>query len=109
MKLGILGSGEVAKTLAGGFLKHGHEAMLGTRDAAKLAGWSKQNPRGRIGSFREAAAFGEVVVLAVKGGTVDIRVHASVPRGRQECDVTVDALAPGRIDTGDGSTVTLRR
>ena len=29
MNVGILGSGDVAKSLAGGFLNHGHEAMLG--------------------------------------------------------------------------------
>jgi predicted dinucleotide-binding enzyme len=42
MKVGILGSGEVAKTLAGGFLKYGHDVMLGTRDVAKLrrVSWS---------------------------------------------------------------------
>lgn len=67
MKVGILGSGEVAKSLAGGFLKHGHEVMLGTRAPAKLADWAKKNPRGRVGSFAEAAKFGGVVVLAVKG------------------------------------------
>ncbi len=67
MKVGILGSGTVATTLAGGFVKHGHEVMLGTRTAAKLADWSKKNPKGHIGSFSEAAKFGELVVLAVKG------------------------------------------
>ena len=67
MKVGILGSGDVAKTLASGFLKHDHEVMLGTRDSAKLADWAKQNARGRVGSFAEAAKFGELVVLAVKG------------------------------------------
>ena len=48
MKVGILGSGDVAKALAGGFLKHGHDVMLGTRTPAKLADWVKQNPKGRI-------------------------------------------------------------
>lgn len=67
MKIGVLGSGDVAKVLAGGFLKHGHDTMVGTRDSAKLAGWAAQNPSGRVGSFSETAAFGEVVVLAVKG------------------------------------------
>lgn len=67
MKIGVLGSGEVAKVLAAGFLKHGHDTMLGTRDRAKLADWSAKNPRGRVGGFAEAAAFGELVVLAVKG------------------------------------------
>jgi predicted dinucleotide-binding enzyme len=67
MKVGILGSGDVAKVLAGGFLKHGHEVLMGTRSPAKLADWATQNPKGRIGSFAEAAKFAELMVLAVKG------------------------------------------
>src|SRR5947208_15568971 len=67
MKAGILGSGDVGKALAVGFLKHGHEVMLGTREPAKVADWLKQNAKARVGSFAETAKFGEVVVLAVKG------------------------------------------
>jgi predicted dinucleotide-binding enzyme len=67
MKVGVLGSGDVAKALAGGFLKHGHEAMLGTRTVDKLADWARQNPKGRVGSFADAARFADLVVLAVKG------------------------------------------
>jgi 8-hydroxy-5-deazaflavin:NADPH oxidoreductase len=67
VKIGVLGSGDVAKVLASGFLKHGHATMVGTRDSAKLAKWASQNRSGRVGSFSETAAFGEVVVLAVKG------------------------------------------
>jgi len=67
MNVGIIGSGDVAKALARGFLQHGHQVMLGTREAAKLADWSKENPKGQIGSFAAAAKFGELVVLAVKG------------------------------------------
>lgn len=67
MNVGIIGSGPVAQSLGAGFLKHGHAVMLGTRDAAKLAQWHAEHAAARIGSFAEAAAFGEVVVLAVKG------------------------------------------
>ncbi len=67
MKIGVLGSGDVAKTLAAGFLKHGHAVMMGTRETGKLADWQRENSKGRLGSFADAAAFGEVVVLAVKG------------------------------------------
>ena len=67
MKMGILGSGEVAKTLASGFLQHGHEVRLGTRTPAKLAAWATAHPNASIASFSEAAGFGEVVVLAAKG------------------------------------------
>jgi predicted dinucleotide-binding enzyme len=67
MKIGVIGSGVVAQTLAAGFLKHGHEVVIGTREPAKLADWNKANATARVGSFAAAAQFGEVVVLAVKG------------------------------------------
>jgi predicted dinucleotide-binding enzyme len=67
MKVGILGSGEVAKSLGTGFLKYGHDVMLGTRSSSKLSDWMAKNSRGKTGSLAETAAFGEVVVLAVKG------------------------------------------
>ena len=67
MKVGVLGSGDVAKALAEGFIKHGHQTMIGTRDAAKLAEWQRSNPKAQVGSFSETAAFGEVLALAVKG------------------------------------------
>src|SRR5262245_58772953 len=67
MKIGILGSGDVAKALAGGFLKHGHDVVMGTRDPAKLGDWLARQRGIQARSFSEAAKFGEVVVLAVKG------------------------------------------
>ncbi len=67
MKVGIIGSGDVAKALGGGFLKHGHEVMMGTRSPGKLADWASKNPSARVGSFSEAAKFAELAVLAVKG------------------------------------------
>lgn len=66
-KIAILGSGAVAKMLATGFINHGYEVMVGTRDLSKLEHWKSTHPTGRIGSFAEAAAFGESIVLAVKG------------------------------------------
>jgi 8-hydroxy-5-deazaflavin:NADPH oxidoreductase len=68
MKIGIIGSGSVAQTLGAGFIKHGHEVMLGTRDPAKLKDWLAKNPKAKAGSNAEAAKFGEAIVLAVLGG-----------------------------------------
>ena len=67
MKVGLLGSGDVAKTLAEGFLKHGHSVKVGSRNPAKLADWAAQTQGATVGTFGEAAAFGELVMLAVKG------------------------------------------
>lgn len=77
MKIGIVGSGVVAQTLASGFLKHGHEVVVGTRDPAKLADWAKENPNGKIGSFTDAAKFAEMAVLAVKGGAAAAALRAA--------------------------------
>jgi 8-hydroxy-5-deazaflavin:NADPH oxidoreductase len=67
MKIGVLGSGEVARVLASGFLKHGHRVTIGSSKPDKLADWAQQNPTGQTGTFADAAAFGELLVLAVKG------------------------------------------
>lgn len=67
MKVGILGSGEVAQSLGSGFLNHGHTVVLGTRDPAKLSDWLAGKSGARVASVADAAAFGELVVLAVKG------------------------------------------
>ncbi len=67
-KIGIIGSGAVAKMLGNGFLKHNYEVMLGTRDASKLDEWrAEAGEKALVGSFKEAATFGDIVVLAVKG------------------------------------------
>jgi hypothetical protein len=66
MRIGVVGSGEVGTTLAAGFAKHGHAVTIGARTPAKLAEWSEQHPEIRIGTLAAAAAFGELIVLAVK-------------------------------------------
>lgn len=68
MRIGILGSGDVAQALGSGFLAKGDEVMLGTRDAGKLSEWkSKNGERASVGSFAEAARFGEMIVIATHG------------------------------------------
>ena len=67
MRIGILGSGDVGRALGKGFADLGHEVMLGTRDPNqdKVKTWVAQaGPGARAGTFAEAAAFGEIAVLA---------------------------------------------
>lgn len=93
MKIGILGSGDVAKTLADGFIEHHHEVMLGTRDARKLADWNARNPEARIAGFDAAAEFADVIVLAVKGSAAGAALRAagaSNLRGK----IVIDATNP---------------
>ncbi len=68
MKIGILGSGQVAQVLGSGFIKHGHSVMLGTRDKSKLNDWkTKAGAQASVGSFQETAQYGELLVLSSKG------------------------------------------
>lgn len=67
-KIGIIGSGQVGQALARGFLDRGDQVMLGSRDPSKLADWkARQNGAGQTGNFEETAAFGDIIVLAVRG------------------------------------------
>lgn len=92
-KIGILGSGAVAKVLASGFLKHGHEVMVGTRTLSKLDEWKAANTKGKTGSFEEAAAFGDIIVLAVKG-TVAAEVLNIAGRQNLGGKTIIDATNP---------------
>lgn len=68
-KIGILGSGIVAKMLGSGLIKHGYSVTLGTRDTEKLSEWKSGEGKGAgVETFAEAAAFGEILILAVSGG-----------------------------------------
>ncbi len=81
MQIGILGTGIVGQTLGLKLVQLGHSVMLGTRDpsnlnepkgrgesARALADWLAQaGPSASIGTFRDAAAFGELVVNALSG------------------------------------------
>jgi 8-hydroxy-5-deazaflavin:NADPH oxidoreductase len=93
MKVGVIGSGSVGQTLAAGFIKHGHETMIGTREPAKLADWLKANPKAKVGSMSETAAFGEVVVLAVKGSIAGEALRAA-GSGNLEAKTLIDACNP---------------
>lgn len=71
-KVGVIGSGQVGETLANGFLKHGYEVMRGSRDPGKLSAWKNgAGAKASAGTFEQAARFGDIVVLSVKGGSAE--------------------------------------
>src|SRR5882762_2045251 len=66
-KIGILGTGDVGRILAAGFVSRGHEVKIGSREPEgdKIQKWVKETgARASAGTFAEAATFGEIVVLA---------------------------------------------
>ncbi|MGA9840367.1 MAG: NAD(P)-binding domain-containing protein [Thermoplasmata archaeon] len=70
MRVGILGSGPVGQTLGTAFAAHGHDVRLGSKtpDKPELVTW-KSEAQGTVstGTFAEAAAYGELLVLCCLG------------------------------------------
>jgi predicted dinucleotide-binding enzyme len=66
MKIGVIGSGRIGTTLGGLWAKAGHEVMFSDRDPeqAKRA-MQTAGPRARVGSVKEAASFGDAILIAV--------------------------------------------
>jgi predicted dinucleotide-binding enzyme len=102
-KMGILGSGAVGQVLADGFLKHGHEVTRGSREASKLDAWVGQaGERARAGTFAAAAAWADVLVLAVKGSAAETVLElagAENLEGKVIIDTT-NPIADGPPDHG---------
>ncbi|MEM9009968.1 MAG: NAD(P)-binding domain-containing protein [Pseudomonadota bacterium] len=68
MKIGVLGTGMVGRALASKLASLGHEVMMGARARGneKASAWATEN-KGQVGSFADAGAFGELVVVATLG------------------------------------------
>ena len=89
-KVGIIGSGDVGKTLAKGFLKHGYQVAIGSDHTEKLAEFKRENPQIETATFEQAAQSGDIVVLCVKG-TVAEKIIDKVKRhlsGKTVIDTT---------------------
>ena len=67
VKIGILGSGDVGKTLAKGFLKYDYQVMIGSDHVEKLEEFKKENSKMETGTFEQSAQWADLVVLCVKG------------------------------------------
>lgn len=96
MKIGVLGTGDVGKALGKAFLALGHEVMMGSRSASHegAVAWAKEAGAGAsIGTFADAAAFGELMVLATLGAANEAVLQSAGPdnfRGK----VVIDATNP---------------
>ncbi|MBL3527193.1 MAG: NADPH-dependent F420 reductase [gamma proteobacterium endosymbiont of Lamellibrachia anaximandri] len=101
MKIGILGTGGVGRVLGAGFAGRGHEVMIGTRDPAaqKVQDWLEQTGHdARAGTFAEAAAFGEVVVVAIGWPHLQ-NVIELAGAGNFAGKLVMDATNPLRFET----------
>jgi predicted dinucleotide-binding enzyme len=90
VKVGILGSGEVGKALAKGFLKNGYQVAIGSDHPEKLTEFKRENPEMETVTFEQAAQSGDIVVVCVKG-TVAEKIVEKVKRhltGKTVIDTT---------------------
>jgi len=94
MRIGVLGTGDVGKALGRGFITLGHDVTIGSRSATneKAVAWSKgMGPKASVGTFADAAAFGDVVVLATLGLANETALRSAGPekfRGKVVIDTT---------------------
>lgn len=87
-----MGSGDVGKKLGDSFVDLGHSVKIGTREASKLAEWaSKHGTRASAGSFADAAAFGDIIVIATSWAGTASALDMANPKnmaGKIVIDVT---------------------
>ncbi len=102
MRIGVLGSGEVGRTMARGFHVRGHDVVIGSRDANKpeLREWLEGDGAGiRPVTFAEAAAHGELLVLAVLGNAAEEAIAEAGPENFAG-KVVIDAMNPLDFSAG---------
>jgi predicted dinucleotide-binding enzyme len=113
-KVGVFGTGNVGQVLATGMLGLGHEVMLAGREASneKALAWAKKNgERASVGTFADAAAFGEIIILATLWTGTENALKLAGPerlRGKLVIDATNPlamgptgpSLAIGHTDSG---------
>jgi predicted dinucleotide-binding enzyme len=95
-RVGVLGTGEVGRRLAAGFRGRGHEVTIGSRDPDKpeLREWLSGEGAGiQAGTFADAAATGELVVLAVLGDAAEQAIAEASPENFAG-KVVIDAMNP---------------
>ncbi|TCC21249.1 NADPH-dependent F420 reductase [Kribbella sindirgiensis] len=86
MRIGTLGNGLMAEALASQWVKAGHDVMVGGRSADKAVEVAKR-VGATAGTLEEAAAYGDVVLLAVPA-EVAVEVAGLVPAGTTLIDCT---------------------
>ena len=122
MKIGILGTGGVGRTLAAKLSDDGHEVMIGTRNIADTMAksepdgmgnppfkeWQKQNLKVKLVTFAEASKFGEIIFLATFGDVTKMAIDLA---GKENFNgkLVVDSTNPLDFSKGvpPGFTVTL--
>ena len=118
MRLAILGTGIVGKTISARLSGLGHEVMVGTRNPEQtisrtepdnyggppFSAWQEEHPEVQLGTFSEAATHGEIVVNAT-AGAVSLDVLALAGEDNLNGKILIDISNP--LDFSKGMPPTL--
>jgi 8-hydroxy-5-deazaflavin:NADPH oxidoreductase len=92
MKIGIIGTGDIGGALARHWGAAGHQLLISSRHPEQLQALAKEiGPNVKVGTPREAAAFGDVVLVSVP-------YHATAQVGR---DYAKELKGKVVLDTGN--------
>lgn len=102
MKIGILGTGMVGETLGTKFVQLGHQVKMGSRTAnnEKAVKWANTaGANASQGTFADAASFGDMVFLCLKG-TVFLDIAKALSPNALAEKVVVDVSNPLEFANG---------
>jgi predicted dinucleotide-binding enzyme len=109
LRIGIIGTGNIGGALARHWVNAGHEVLISSRHPEELQGLADElGPRATAGTPREAAEFGEVVLVSVPYGAMPqisedfaallagkVVLDTGNPNARRDGDIVAAALAKG--------------
>jgi 8-hydroxy-5-deazaflavin:NADPH oxidoreductase len=101
MRYGVLGTGMVGQTLATRLTELRHDVMMGSRSAdnEEAAAWRERTgARGHVGTFHDAAAFGEVLLNCTQGSISSAALHSVAPQDLAD-KVLIDVANPLDLDS----------
>jgi predicted dinucleotide-binding enzyme len=105
MNIGILGSGDVGKALARGFIKRGDQVMIGSRSPEKLADFARESGA-KSGTFEDTARFGQMLALATLGTAAEEALRMAGV-GNFGGKVLIDATNPLNFAPGGPPTLAI--
>lgn len=108
-KFGVLGTGNVGKTIGAKLISLGHEVMMGSRTSnnEKAAEWVAENgTKASQGTFADAAAFGEILFNCTKG-MLSIEILNSAGKENLKNKILIDVTNPLDFTHGFPPTLTV--
>jgi predicted dinucleotide-binding enzyme len=96
MKIGIIGSGSMGRSLGHCFAIAGHSVLFGTRTPERIANWiDSEGIKARYGSYSDAAQFSDIILLVTGWSNTQSAIETA---GSLEGKILVDCTNPDGAD-----------